>query len=140
LLSWSRNSVPFMEPTGACLVCNSPLLDSNLSQMNPVHILIIYYLRYILMLSSHLGLCLLSSLCPSRFSTKIVYAFLEPSCCYIYRKISGRWEEKSFLIFGGNSLLPISVLCVTNYCIPVFKIERNHCTNINSYTFFAHGA
>jgi hypothetical protein len=48
LLSWSRKSLPFMEPEGL-----KPTLVPILSQMNPINMLT-PYLRYILKLPSHL--------------------------------------------------------------------------------------
>jgi len=50
-------------------------LDYILSQINPARILK-HNLRFILMLSSHQRLGLPGDLLPSRFPTKIFYAFL----------------------------------------------------------------
>jgi hypothetical protein len=60
-----------------CFIYTSPPLEPILSQMNPVHIHIIY-LRYLHRNSCipHLRLGLSSGLLHSSFSTKIVYAFL----------------------------------------------------------------
>jgi hypothetical protein len=67
-----------MEPEGSspCSQEPSPLVPT-LSQIDPVHI-IPSYLRYILILSTHLRLGLPSGLFPYGFSTEILYAFFLP--------------------------------------------------------------
>jgi hypothetical protein len=55
-------------PKGHYRVHKNPLLDPILCQMNPVHILI-WYLRSILILFSHVTLCFPGSLLPQSFPT-----------------------------------------------------------------------
>jgi hypothetical protein len=71
LCSYSRIYQHFMEPEG---VHKSPPLVPILSWINPVHTTP-FYLRSILILSTHLQLGLSSGLFPSGLPTKILYAF-----------------------------------------------------------------
>jgi hypothetical protein len=50
-----------------------------LTQMKPVHIIVPYILNFILMLSSHLSMVLLSDLFPEGFPTKIRHSSLSPA-------------------------------------------------------------
>jgi hypothetical protein len=63
-----------MEPAGSLPGHKRPPLVPILSHMNSVHTPTLY-LRSILLLSSHVYLCLSSSPFPSRFLIKILYAF-----------------------------------------------------------------
>lgn len=59
-----------MEPEGSLQCSKEPTAGSHLSQKNPVHTTPSYFLKYILVLSSHLCLGLPSGVFPSRLSTK----------------------------------------------------------------------
>jgi len=58
---------------------NSPPRVPNLSQKSPVHVSHPTFWRRVLILSSHLPLCLLSGLLLSRFPNKIFYATIFPT-------------------------------------------------------------
>jgi hypothetical protein len=61
---------------------NNTLMVLTLSQITPFYTTS-FYLRSILILSTHLRLCLPSSLLPSSFPTKFLYEFLAIHLCYM---------------------------------------------------------
>jgi hypothetical protein len=91
LLSYSRISEHFMESEGRYRVQKSLSLVPLLSQINPFHTPYPGSLRSILILSSHLRLCLPSGLFPSGFFTKILYAYLSPNACYMPCPLHPPW-------------------------------------------------
>jgi hypothetical protein len=102
-----------MEPYGSLSYTHEPPNRSHLaskeSSPRPSHP---FYLRFILMLSSHLRLGILNGLVPAGIPTKIFYAFLmshfkprgKSPWCLLDRKLgvtqspSGRGHEKEILI------------------------------------------
>lgn len=94
-----------MEPKGSPHSHN-PITGLYLSQMNPVHILSIIPLRPILVLSSHLCLCVPNDLSHLAFVTKMLYPcppdpytyFLPPSWVKIFFSAPHSWTPSVYVL------------------------------------------